>query len=134
MGSIRKEILTKAGIDAVWSAIRDVGALHTRLVPGFVTDTRLEPGARIVTFGNGMVLREPIVAVDDKARRLVWSAEGGPVTHYNASLQVFAESGGATRVVWIADFLPDEVASNQQAAMETALEIMKTTLDRSAED
>ena len=37
MGSIRKEILTKAGIDAVWSAIRDVGALHTRLVPGFVT-------------------------------------------------------------------------------------------------
>jgi hypothetical protein len=41
MGSIRKEILTKAGIDAVWSAIRDVGALHTRLVPGFVTDTRL---------------------------------------------------------------------------------------------
>ncbi len=134
MGSIRKEILTKAGIDAVWSAIRDVGALHTRLVPGFVTDTRLEPGARIVTFGNGMVLREPIVAVDDKARRLVWSAEGGPFTHYNASLQVFAESGGAPRVVWIADFLPDEVASNQQAAMETALEIMKTTLDRSAED
>ena len=130
MGSIRKEILTKAGIDAVWSAIRDVGALHTRLVPGFVTDTRLEPGARIVTFGNGMVLREPIVAVDDKARRLVWSAEGGPFTHYNASLQVFP----ATRVVWIADFLPNEVASNQQAAMETALQIMKTTLDRFAED
>jgi hypothetical protein len=68
MGSIRKEILTKAGTDAVWSVILDVGALHTRLVPGFVTDTRLEPGARIVTFGNGMVLREPIVAVDDKAR------------------------------------------------------------------
>jgi hypothetical protein len=134
MGSIRKEILTKAGIDAVWSAIRDVGALHTRLVPGFVTETRLEPGARIVTFGNGMVLREPIVAVDDKARRLVWSAEGGPFTHYNASLQVFPENGGATRVVWIADFLPNEVASNQQAAMETALQIMKTTLDRFAED
>ena len=132
MGSIRKEILTKAGTDAVWSAIRDVGALHTRLVPGFVTDTRLEPGVRIVTFGNGMVLRD--VAVDDKARRLVWSAEGGPFTHYNASLQVFAESGGTTRVVWIADFLPDEVASNQQAAMEIALEIMKTTLDRFAED
>ena len=117
MGSIRKEILTKAGFDAVWSAIRDVGALHTRLVPGFVTDTRLELGARIVTFGNGMVLREPIVAVDDKGRRLVWSAEGGPFTHYNASLQVFAESGGATRVVWIADFLPNEVASNQRAAL-----------------
>ena len=133
MGSIRKEILTRAGTDDVWSVIRDIGALHTRLVPGFVTDTRLEPGARIVTFGNGMVLREPIITVDDKARRLVWSAEGGPFTHYNASLQVFAEGGGATRVVWIADFLPDEAANNQQAAMETALQIMKTTLERFAQ-
>jgi hypothetical protein len=112
-----------------WSVIRDVGALHTRLVPGFVTDTRLSPG-RIVTFVNGTVLREPII----EARRLVWSAEGGLFTHYNASLQVFAEGGNATRVVWIADFLPDEVAGNQQAAMETALQIMKTTLDQLAEN
>jgi hypothetical protein len=133
MGSICREIVTRAGADNVWSAIRYIGALHTRLVPGLVTDTRLEPGARIVTFGNGMVLREPIIAVDDNARRLVWSAEGGPFTHYNASLQVFAERRGATRVVWIADFLPDEVADNQRAAMEAALQIMKTNLDRFAE-
>jgi hypothetical protein len=125
--------VTKARTNDVWSAIRDVGALHTRLVPGFVTDTRIEPGARIVTFGNGMVLREPIIAVDDKARRLVWSVEGGRFTHYNASLQVFAERGGS-RVVWIADFLPDVAASDQHAAMETALQIMKTTLDRFAEE
>jgi len=74
MGSICKEIVTRAGTHEVWSAIRDIGALHTRLVPGFVTDTRLEPGARIVTFGDGMVLREPIVVLDDNARRLVWSS------------------------------------------------------------
>jgi polyketide cyclase/dehydrase/lipid transport protein len=134
MASLCKEILTRARTDDVWSAIRDIGALHTRLVPGFVTDTRLEPGARIVTFGNGMVLREPIIAIDDKMRRLVWSAEGGRFTHYNASLQAFAEDGGVTRVVWIADFLPDAVASDQHAAMETALRIMKTTLDRLADE
>jgi len=103
------------------------------LVPGFVTGTRVEPGARIVTFGNGMVLREPIITVDDNTRRVVWSAEGGPFTHYNASLQAFAEDG-ATRVVWIADFLPDELASNQQAAMDAALQVMKATLDRLAEN
>src|SRR5262245_61392866 len=57
-----------------------------------VTDTRLEPDARIVTFGNGMVLREPIIAINEDIRRFVWSAEGGPFTHYNASLQVFAEN------------------------------------------
>ena len=91
MGSICKEILTVAGADEVWSAVRDIGALHTRLVPGLVTDTYLESGARIVTFGNGMVLREPIIAINDDVRRLVWSARGGPYTHYNASLQVFAK-------------------------------------------
>ena len=53
MASIRKELLTKASVDDVWGALRDIGALHTRLVPGFVIDTLLEPGQRIVTFGNG---------------------------------------------------------------------------------
>lgn len=133
MGSICKEILTVAGADEVWSAVRDIGALHTRLVPGFVTNTCLESGARIVTFGNGMVLREPIIAINDDVRRLVWSARGGPYTHYNASLQVFAEKEGSTRVVWIADFLPDEVASTQNAAMESAMQIMKATLDQIVE-
>ncbi|MGI8567699.1 MAG: hypothetical protein ACR2KT_00695 [Methylocella sp.] len=63
MASIRKEISTKAQPDDVWAALRDIGALHIRLMPGFVTDTCLEPGARIVTFDNGMVLRELIVDV-----------------------------------------------------------------------
>jgi hypothetical protein len=124
MGSICKEILTVAGADEVWSAVRDIGALHTRLVPGFVTDTYLE---------SGMVLREPIIAINDDVRRLVWSARGGPYTHYNASLQVFAEKEGSTRVVWIADFLPDEVASTQNVAMESAMQIMKATLDQIVE-
>jgi hypothetical protein len=64
MASLRKEILTKAPAGEVWVAIRDIGALHTRLVPGFVVATRLEPGARVVTFANGMVVREPIVAME----------------------------------------------------------------------
>ena len=103
MASIRKEIETRARPDDVWAAIRDIGALHTRLVPGFVIDTRLEPDARIVTFGNGMKVREPIVDVNDEARRLVWSAEGAGLTHYNASVQVFAQPNNGSRIVWIAD-------------------------------
>jgi hypothetical protein len=86
MASIRKEIETKARPEDVWAAIRDIGALHTRLVPGFVIATRLEPGARVVTFGNGMEVREPIVDLDDAARRLAWSAVGAGMTHYNASV------------------------------------------------
>jgi hypothetical protein len=130
MASIRKEISTSASPDDVWAAIRDIGALHTRLVPGFVVDTRLEPGARIVTFGNGMVIREPIVDIDDNTRRLVWSAIGGPLTHYNASVQVFANSDGQTKVVWIADLLPNSAAEQISGMMEQGLAVMKATLDR----
>lgn len=128
MSSIRKEIMTSAPSDRVWDAIRDIGALHTRLVPGFVVDTRLEPGARVVTFANGMKVREPIVAVDERARRLVWGAEGGDLRHYNASVQVFPEDDGS-RVVWIADFLPDEAADMIGPMMEAGMAAMKKAMD-----
>src|SRR6185295_9087268 len=109
MSSIRKEIFINASPESVWDALRDVGALHTRLVPGFVVDTRLEPGARTVTFGNGMEARELIVELDDASHRLVWSAVGGRLSHHNASVQVFAAPDGGSRVVWIADLLPNEM-------------------------
>ena len=130
MASIRKELLTKASVDDVWGALRDIGALHTRLVPGFVIDTQLEPGQRIVTFGNGLVVREPIVDIDEPARRLVWSAIGGSLTHYNASAQVFANPDGQTRLLWIADLLPNEVAGAISLMMEEGMTVMKSTLDR----
>ena len=132
MATVRKEILTKARAEDVWDAIRDIGALHTRLVPGFVIQTRLESGARIVTFANGVTVREPIVTVDEEARRLVWSVEGLRTTHYNGAVQVFQDRE-VTCVVWIADFLPDDVAAEIEAAMEAGARAMKTALDRSAE-
>jgi carbon monoxide dehydrogenase subunit G len=133
MATIRKEILTAAGPDLVWDALRDVGALHTRLVPGFVTDTRLEPGARIVTFVNGMVVREAIVTIDDEARRIVWSASGGTLTHHNAAAQVATDASGATRIVWIADLLPDAAAGAIAAMMDAGMQAMQQTLDRLAD-
>jgi carbon monoxide dehydrogenase subunit G len=130
MASIRKEIVTSAAMQVVWDAIRDVGALHTRLVPGFVVNTHLEPdlSARVVTFGNGMVIREPIVTIDDEGRRLVWGAEGGPLTHYNGAVQVFPEGTGS-RVVWIADFLPHEAAATVGSMIEQGMAVMQKTLN-----
>jgi carbon monoxide dehydrogenase subunit G len=128
MATLRSEMRTKAAPYLVWDAIRDVGALHTRLVPGFVVHTRLEPGARVVTFGNGMVIKEPIVTVDEDARRLVWGAVGGALTHYNGAVQVF-EEGTGSRVVWTADFLPHEAAGTVGPMIEAGLATMKKTLD-----
>jgi hypothetical protein len=112
----------------VWDALADVGALHTRLVRGFVTDCRLEPGARVVTFANGLVARELIVSVDAERRRVAWSVVGGRLSHHNASAQAFAEGDGACRIVWIADFLPDEHAPAIAAMVEQGLQAMRRTL------
>jgi Polyketide cyclase / dehydrase and lipid transport len=130
VATVRKDILTRARPAEIWDAVRDIGALHTRLVPGFVTDTKLEPGARVVTFGNGMVVREPIVTIDDAAMRLVWTAEGAQTTHYNGSAQVFPERDGSARVVWIVDFLPDSLTAALDGIMTAGAAAMKRALDR----
>ena len=98
--------------DRVWSALEDIGAVHTRLAPGFVTDVKMEGGdeARLVTFANGMTIRELMIDVDPVLRRVAWSAQGGILTHLNASAQVFAEGPARTRFVWIADILPCDKA------------------------
>ncbi len=132
MASIRKDILTSASPATVWDVIRDIGAVHTRLAPGIVTDTKLDGDARIVTFANGMVVREPIVAIDDAAMRLVWTAEGGRTAHYNSSMQVFADGAAGSRLVWISDFLPNEAAEGIGPVMQAGAAVMKQTLDRAA--
>jgi carbon monoxide dehydrogenase subunit G len=129
MASIHREVLIQADPETVWDALSDVGALHRRLAPGFVTDVRLEEGARVVTFGNGLVAREVIVDIDDKARRLVWSVVGGRMTHHNASAQVLPDGEGGSRFVWIADLLPHELAPGIAAMMEQGLAVIKRTLE-----
>jgi len=131
MASIRKEVSINASPESVWDALRDVGALHTRLVPGFVTDTRLEPGARTVTFGNGQVVRELIVDLNETDRRLVWAVVDGPFQHYNASAQVFDEGQARCRFVWIADLLPDGLANDVATMMEQGLSVIKRTMEAS---
>ena len=129
MASIQREVLIQADPATVWDALSDVGALHRRLAPGFVTDVRLEEGARVVTFGNGLVARELIVDIDDKARRLVWSVVGGRMTHHNASAQVLPDGEGGSRFVWIADLLPHELAPGIAELMEHGLAVIKRTLE-----
>ncbi|HWH83791.1 MAG TPA: SRPBCC family protein [Burkholderiaceae bacterium] len=127
MASIHQELRLDADPTAVWDAVRDVGAVHTRVAPGFLTACRMEdaPRARIVSFANGMEARELIVDVDDAARRLVWAVVGGRMTHHNASMQVFGEGERRTRVVWIADLLPDELAPAIGAMIGQGLAAMK---------
>ena len=130
MASIHKDIEIKRDSASVWDAIRDVGAIHKRLVPGFVVDCRLEGDSRMVTFANGMVVREIIVDVDDETRRHSWSARAESLTHHNASVQVYPEGKDRSRVVWIADVMPHAAAASMGDMIQQGLNVMKQTLER----
>ncbi len=132
MASIQKEIIIDASPDDVWNALRDFGALHTRLAPGFVTDTKLDGDARIVTFANGIEAREILVDCDDAKRRLVYAIVSERIRQHSASAQVFAESDGRTRFVWISDVLPNEIAPYMDAQMDQGIKAMQNALGRSA--
>jgi polyketide cyclase/dehydrase/lipid transport protein len=129
MASIRKEILLEAGVDEVWDAVRDVGAVHERLAPGVLTDSRLDGDARVVTFASGLVVRELIVDLDDETRRFAWAAVSSRLSHHNASMQVLDAGGGRSRLVWIADVLPHELAGYVGGLMDQGLAAAKRTLE-----
>ncbi len=133
MPSIHHEIMIQVSPETVWDAVRDVGALHTRVVPGFVTHTEMLADAktptRRVTFGNGAVADEVIVDCDDARRRLVWTILS--VEHHNGVMQVFDAPGGA-RVTWTADVLPAELAERFAPSMAAGLVIMKKHLESAA--
>jgi hypothetical protein len=129
MASIHREVRLAAKADDVWDALRDVGNIHQRLCPGFLTDCRMDgPDARRVTFFNGMTVKELIVDIDDKAKRVAWSAVGGRLSHHNASMQIFPDGDGC-RAVWIADLLPNEMAPPIAGMIDQGLAAMKKKLD-----
>ena len=129
MASIHKELQFTARPADVWAAVRDVGAIHTRLARGFVADTQLDGDIRTVTFANGVVARERIINCDDEAHRLVWSVVGAPFEHHNGSIQVFADGDNRARLVWIADLLPNEIAPHIEGMMAQGMAAMQKTLE-----
>jgi carbon monoxide dehydrogenase subunit G len=133
MASIHRQITIETPAAQAWDALRDVGALHTRLVTGFVTDCRLDGDTRVVTFANGMTAKELIVDVSDDYQRVAWSAVGGRLTHHNASAQVVPRDAGSCEVIWIADLLPNELAPAIAAMIEQGLAAMKRALESTHE-
>ena len=132
MASIHKDIPIDAQPADVWAAVRDFGAVHTRLAPGFVIDARLDGDARIVTFANGNVAREQLVDCDDTRRRLGYAIANERVSHYSASVQVLAEGETRSRLIWIVDLLPNEMAPYIKGQMDQAALAMQKTLGRDA--
>ncbi len=128
MASIHKDIPLDAHPNDVWSAVRDFGAVHQRLVPGFVLDSKPDGEARIVTFANGTTARELLVDCDDARRRLVYAVVSERIKQHSASVQVFADGEARTRLAWIVDVLPNEIAPYIDAQMDQAALAMQKKL------
>jgi hypothetical protein len=132
MASIHKDITIDASPAEVWAAVRDFGNPHQRLVPGFVLDARLDGEARVVTFANGTVARELLVDCDETRRRLVYAVISERVKQHSASVQVVADGDTRTRLIWIVDVLPNEIAPYIDGQMEQAALAMQKALRRNA--
>jgi hypothetical protein len=132
MASIYKDISLDAPAAEVWAAVRDYGAVHQRMAPGFVTDCRLEGDSRIVTFANGNVAQELLVTLDDARMRLVYAVVSPRVKQHSASIHVFADGEGRSRVVWIADVLPNEIGPYIDSQMDLGALAMQKQFRRDA--
>ena len=130
MASIRKIIDVEAPIEKVWAALADFQNVHTRVAPGFVTDSRPEGDIRIVTFANGSVARERLVTMDEALHRVVYAIVEGRPTHHSASVDLVAEGPKRTRFVWTTDVLPDALAPYIDGQMSEAVKLMKPALER----
>lgn len=137
MTTITRTIEIAASADHCWDALKDFGAIHLRLAPGFIVKTHLiSEGVREITFASGVVLKERLVGIDDNSMRFAYTVIEDPVgiTHHNGSVQII---GGADNshcvMVWIADVLPDELGGIVAALMDEAFPVIKQTLEESAQ-
>ncbi|MBK0392442.1 SRPBCC family protein [Ramlibacter algicola] len=130
MATLRKRFDVTAAPAAAWDALADFGALHQRLVPGFVTACELQDGGsvRAITFANGMQARERRVTRDASTHRLVYTVEGGRATHYNAVVEVHDGAAGGSTLVWTVDLLPDPLAPAIDGMMDAGVAAMKKAL------
>jgi carbon monoxide dehydrogenase subunit G len=129
MASIIRQLHVNAPAEVAWDALRDYGNVHRRVARGFVADTRTDGQDRIVTFVNGAVARERLVAADDEHRRLVYSVVESSfgLTHHQASVEVIPSGGGST-LRWITDVLPDAAAEPIGSMMDAGAVAIRATL------
>ena len=73
-----------------------------------------------------------MVDCDEARRRLVYAVISERVKQHSASVQVFADGDARSRLVWIVDVLPNEIAPYIDAQMDQAARAMQKGLGRSA--
>jgi len=129
MASVVREIVIDAPPAQVWAVVGDFAGGPSRMSPGMLADCRLdEPDVRALTFADGSVVRERLIARDDATRRIVWGWLGDEVLHDNTSMQVLADGADRSRLVWIHDTLPDHLCEWLAPTMDRLTPVIQKAL------
>ncbi|NRQ36816.1 SRPBCC family protein [Nonomuraea sp. NN258] len=132
MASVIREIVIDASPEHVWAAVGDFAGGPAKMAPGARTEVLPgEPAVRRLTFADGNVVSERLIARDERARRIVWGWVGDDVAHDNTSMQVFADGETRSRLVWIHDTLPDELTGWLGTAMDRLAPVIQESLRES---
>jgi hypothetical protein len=133
MATIVKRVQLTAKPEEVWDALADFGALHQRLVPGFVTACEFDGQARNITFANGSTAHELLVTSDAEHRRLVYAIPANErIKHYSASAQVSGDGKGGAQLTWTIDLLPNEIAPYISGQMDLGAAAMQKAFGKKA--
>jgi hypothetical protein len=129
MATLYREIPVDSSAEDAWAALRDPAGVD-RVFAGVLIDARMEKDVRWVTFADGTVIEERVIAVDDTHKRLAYTVGGGRFEHHHATLQVLADTPERCRVVWISDFTPGERAAMVEPLMDAGCAALKRNLAR----
>jgi hypothetical protein len=130
MASIHIESAVDVSADTAWHALREV-AQPDKLFSPVLLAAEMHGDTRTVRFGNGLVVRERVIDVDDARRRVAYSVLDAPgLTYHHASMQIVEEGPDRSRFVWITDFLPAQAAPTLQPLIDAGTSALKANLER----
>jgi len=130
MASIHIESTVDVSADTAWEALRRVGDAQALFAP-VLAGSEMRGDTRTARFGNGLVVHERVIDVNESHRRVAYSVLDSPgLTYHHASMQIVEETPDRCRFVWTTDFLPGEAASDLRGLIDAGTAALKTNLER----
>jgi Polyketide cyclase / dehydrase and lipid transport len=130
MATIHAEIVIRSAADAAWTVLSAVGDVRHVFAPVLSGSHMEAPGRRVVTFANGMVIKERIVDCDPVRRRIAYAVVESDFIHHSASMQIVPIDDRTCRFVWTTDVLPDAAVEGIRPLMEAGTLALKQNLER----
>jgi hypothetical protein len=128
MTSLRCEILVDVPAPLAWTALKNVPRTH-ELYAGVLVDGRFEGDIRTVTFANGMLVRERIIAIDEARMRVAYAVLGDRFEQHAASMRIVPVSARQCHFVWVSGFLPETNADTVGSLMAKSCAPLKRVLE-----